>query len=228
VKESRKLINLLPLLLSAVLIFTVIPLSSYAHKDTLRLVEIIISLSVAVQTVFAFSPDNDLMMEVLLSCPRRVYWVLVERFGIILLPQAVIATFGSLIAIHVTGETDVALTLVRWIPTMMMLTGIGSYVSLRSRSMVFGIAITLLFWFAAAFMGAALLPGYQVIKPLHYLQPFLWPFLPYAVPEDLNSTDYLLNRAVVLLCGINLLMLAVWQLRDEERLLFGTRTQKER
>lgn len=227
-KESRKLINLLPLLLSAGLIFTVIPLSSYAHKDTLRLVEIIISLTVAVQTVFAFSPDNDLMMEVLLSCPRRIYWVLLERFGIILLPQAVIATFGSLIAIHVTGETEVALTLVRWIPTMMMLTGIGSYVSLRSRSMVFGIAITLLFWFAAAFMGAALLPGHQVIKPLHYLQPFLWPFLPYAVPEDLNSTDYLLNRAVVLLCGINLLMLAVWQLRDEERLLFGTRTQKER
>jgi hypothetical protein len=55
------------------------------------------------------------------------------------------------------------------------------------------------------------------------VQPYLWPFHIYLRPGILPAADYGLNRVVVSVTGLALFALAARHLRDEERLLTGTR-----
>jgi pimeloyl-ACP methyl ester carboxylesterase len=198
----------------------------FAWQDKARVVESIIPLVMCIQVALMFSPDDEPALEVLLACPRRISWLLLERLGIILSAHAGIALVGVALSLALNPEQDVTLAIVRWIPPAIFLSGIGVYTTVRSRVAAFGVTVAGLIWFGMILFGAALLPGQPIFWPLNYLQPFLWPANPYLQPGQLAIGDYWLNRAFVTAAGIGLIMLAVYYLRDEESILLGSRKGK--
>lgn len=58
--------------------------------------------------------------------------------------------------------------------------------------------------------------------------PFLWPLHGYLKADAVTPLDYALNRLVLGLAGLNLIVVAARQLRDEEQaLLGGLRAKKQ-
>lgn len=220
-RGSLRLVGYLPALFSAAGLVLVLAVGRLSAQDTLRLVEIIVGLAIALQAVYAFSPPDDPPLEALLACPRPAWWVLVERLLLIFAMQSIIALIGAIATLIITDDHNVLLALTRWISPALMLAGIAVYTSIRSRVAVFGAALSLLIWFTLVMVGDALLPDTQVLFPLNYIKPWLWPFQPYLKPESLTLSDYILNRIVVGAAGIGLVALAAYQLRDEESALFS-------
>jgi hypothetical protein len=192
-----------------------------------RLVEAIVPLAMGIQAALLFSPDDEPALEVLLACPRQISWLLLERLAALALAETGIALLGIALTLALKPDQDVGLALVRWIPPAVFLSGIGVYVTLRSRVASFGLICAGLIWFACIFFGAALLPGQPTFWPLSLIQPFLWPLHAYLQPGDLTAGDYLLNRLFITAAGLSLIALAAYQLRDEERVLLGGKKAKK-
>ncbi|MBI5960470.1 MAG: alpha/beta fold hydrolase [Chloroflexi bacterium] len=227
--NSLRLGGALPVMFSSAAMILVIASGGLSHADTLRLVEIIVPLAMALQAVFILSPADDPPLEVLLACPRPAWWVVLERGLTIFVTQGGVALTGAVITLALTGSSDVLLAFGRWISPALMISGIALYTTVRSRVAVFGAAVTLLVWFVLVMMGDALLPTQPIMAPLNLIKPWLWVFQPYLKPESLSSSDYLLNRIVVAGFGLGLIALAAFQLRDEESVLFSSskKTKKE-
>jgi pimeloyl-ACP methyl ester carboxylesterase len=219
--NSRRLAGVLPVMFSMAGLMLVLAVGGLSHADTLRLVEIVVPLAMALQVVSIISPADDPPLEVLLACPRPAWWILIERLLIVFVMQTGVAVVGAVATLIATGSDDVVLALTRWIPPALMIGGIAVYTTVRSRVAVFGAALTLLVWFTLVMMGDALLPTKPVMIPLNYIKPWLWPFQPYLKPGSLGGGDYLLNRIVVAGFGLGLIALAAFQLRDEETVLIS-------
>ncbi len=194
-------------------------MEGFAQVQTNRLAETLIPFAVGVLSAFLFSPDDEPALEIMLAAPRRISWVLLERMAVMMVTQFTIALIGTLVAMQITGETDLAVAIARWLAPSILLSGIGAYLTISTRRAVFGIGLIILVWFAFSFIGDSLLPGMPLPWPLHYLQPFFWPVHAYLQPNSLGMADYWLNRAMLIIVGLNLIAFAVRQLRDEERVL---------
>ena len=189
-----------------------------------RIVETVVPLAMAVQAAFIFSPEDEPALEVMMACPRPLTWLVLERLATVFIVHAAIALLGSFALLLIDGAQDVFITLIRWIPPTIFLSGIAIYTTLRSRMAVFSVLVAGLVWLGLSLFAEALLPGAPMFWPFNLIQPYLWPFHPYLQPEFLPQSDYLLNRVVVMLAGINLLILALINLRDSERILLGTKS----
>ncbi len=185
-----------------------------------RLVETIVPLAMAIQVAFILPPDDEPALEVLMTYPRSLAWLLLERFAVIWMAQGIIAIIGSIVTVMLV-DGDVGTALLRWMPPTMLLSGMSLNAALRSRKAVFGVLVAGVIWFTLAFFGAAFLPGQPTTYPLNYVQPLIWPVHAYLQPGDLLPQDYWLNRLFVLAVGLNLVALAVYYVRDSERLLLG-------
>jgi pimeloyl-ACP methyl ester carboxylesterase len=196
-------------------------------SERARVIETLIPLAIGIQAALLFSPDDEPALEVLLACPRKISWVLLERLAVVLTAQTGIALVGIALTLSLVKDADVPLTLLRWIPPALFFSGVAVYATLKSRVMAFGMVIAGLTWFAFSVFGESLLPGQPTLWPLNYVLPFLWPIHPYLQPDSLTIGDYWLNRAFVTAVGIGLLILGIYQLRDEEYVLLGTRGIKK-
>jgi hypothetical protein len=192
-----------------------------------RAVEAVIPLSLGIQAALAFSPDDEPALEVLLVCPRPLAWLLLERLTVILLPLMGLALIGTIAAAALSGETNIALALMRWPAPTVFFGGVAVYVTLRSRQPSFSIAVVIIIWFITGFLGPALLPGQPTLKPLDIIQPYVWIIHPYLQPHDLSVADYTSNRVVLIAAGISLLLLALQSMRDEEKLLLGSQKSRK-
>lgn len=191
--------------------------------DKARVVELIIPLMMAVHAGLIFSPDDEPALETILVCPRPVIWLLLERLAVIGLAQTGVALIGIALSLYYVPDQDIAVMVVRWIPAAFLLTGVAVYTTIRSRVAAFGATVVGLVWFMFAFFGHTLLPGGTTFWPLNYLLPFIWIFNPYLEPISLTMGDYWLNRLCVLLVGANLILAALYLMRNEESLLLGSR-----
>jgi pimeloyl-ACP methyl ester carboxylesterase len=223
-----RLITWLPILIASIVTVTVLVGTQANPTDKLRLVELAIPAALAIHAALALAPGDDRTLEVLIACPRRVMWLPLERIAMPFALSIVVALGSSLLAVIITGEQDVLLTLLRWLPPALLFMGIGIFVTVRTRHMIFGALCTLLVWGGTALIGDALLPGQPTIFPLNYIQPFFWIFHPYLQPDTLTASDYLVNRLVVASIGMLFIAWAVWHMRDTERLLFGSSSQRNR
>lgn len=187
-------------------------------QDKGRIAEIVIPLVMGIQAAVLFSPADENALEILLTYPRPIGWVLAERLGLALLFQVVAAFVGSLLFFE---DQMLGLALIRWIPPTFLLMGVGAYTTLKSRLLAFGVAIAALVWFVGLFFGPLLLPGMPIIFPLNHVQPYLWSVNPYLLRQDLGWEDYWVNRALVSLIGWFLISRAGAYLRDEETVLLG-------
>lgn len=185
-----------------------------------RVLESILPLAVGLQAAFLFSPDDEPGLEVVMACPRPLSFLLLERLGVLLFIQTAIGTVFMAFTLPVTGEA-LSVALLRWTAPMLLFAGVGIFITLRSRNALFGMLMVGCLWAALALFPNMFMPGYPMIYPLNYVQPFGWGIHPYIQPTMLSDSDYLLNRALVAGIGIGLLTLSVYEMRHLEKLLLG-------
>ncbi|MCB9451574.1 MAG: hypothetical protein H6672_09045 [Anaerolineaceae bacterium] len=232
-RASLRFAGWIPFVLTlAITVMALIPESSgtsgFVWEDRTRIIESFIPLAVAIQAALIFSPDDELALEVMLASPRPIYWVLLERLAIVLLGQGAIALVTVALSLVLVKDQEIGVAVLRWLPPMILMAGMASYITLSSRVAAFGVTVSGLVWFFFNFFGESFLPGAPTFWPLNALLPFIWPFHPYLQPADLGMGDYWLNRLCVLLAGIGFIMLAVYQLQQEESVLLGSRQSKSK
>lgn len=215
--------------LGAVVLFTYVQQSDSGMpwSDKARIIEIIIPLVMGAQAALLFSPDDEPALEIMLACPRKISWVLIERLAVVVLAQSGIGLIGMALMGTILPDEAFGAMLLRWIPPALFFSGAGVYVTLRSRSSAFSMVVVGLTWFAFLFWGQSFLPGQAIMWPLNYVQPFMWIGHPYLQPNDLSSVDYAINRLFVTSAGIALITLAAYSLRDEEYLLLGVKKSRQ-
>lgn len=202
--------------------------TGFVWDDKTRIIESFIPLAAAIHAALVFSPDDEPALEVMLASPRRIFWVLLERLTIVLLGQVAVALITVALSLALVKDQDVLTAAFRWLPSLVFFAGLAIYITLRSRVAAFGVTVAGLMWFIFNFFSESLLPGAPTFWPLNAILPFFWPLHPYLQPAHLGIGDYWLNRLCVLLVGIAFIMLAVYQLRDEESVLIGSRPAKSK
>lgn len=189
--------------------------------EHLRVIESIVPIAIGLQAAFLFSPDDEPGLEVVMACPRPLAWLLLERLGVLLLLQTIIALAGTAITVQLT-DADLLTALLRWTAPSLFFAGIGIFITLRSRNALFGLMLTGCMWFVLVLFMEAFIPGQPIFAPLHYIQPFGWGVHPFMQPQVLSWQDYLLNRGVLAVIGLALIGISVRELRNQEKMLLGT------
>lgn len=211
-----------------IMLFLISALGTPSVEGVMQAVQSVVPLVVGMQAAFLFSPDDEAGLDVLLACPRGIWWLLLERIGVLFALQGAIAIIGTFVTLRLAGEQDILLAISTWFAPAVFLAGVGAYTTVRSRQPAFGIAVVCIVWGGLGFFGSALLPGTKTFWPLTLIQPFLWSihgFLPVGL---LPSADYWTNRVIVTAVGILLIAWTVRWLSQEERLLLGAEARKQR
>lgn len=215
-RTSARLIAWAPTALIAALLALALLLGDRTRDDLfspLRLVEAVVPLVAGIQAAFLLSPDDEPGLEVLLACPRPLAWTVLERLAVLLAWLGLVALLGGLAA-SLMLESSWLEGVARWLPPLFVFSALGLALTLSTRQPTFSVAFILLLWFGMlmnATAGGGLLARWPYLWPIHiYLQP--------------GHPDYWLNRLALLLLGLNLVVLAATHLlRDEERVLLGSR-----
>ena len=220
-RYSRRAVGWWPLALSVLILILVLTNEETSvANDNLGLaftafgvVAATVPLMVGMQAAMLLAPDDEPGIEVQLAASRPLTWLVGERLTWILVTQGAIGLVGMFVARNVTGIDEVLwVSLARWLVPMLTLAGVGLFITLMSRQTAFGVAMTGVLWFALLAFGDGLVARW----------PFLWPIHLYLAPTTFPLADYALNRGVVLLAGLGFFLMALRQLRDEERVLLGT------
>jgi len=189
--------------------------TGWLHVELAAVVATVLPPLAAIQAAWLLSPEDEPALEVMLACPRELKWTLLERMALLLAVQGGVALALSPLAAAWTSEPFV-LTLVRWLPPLLLLCGLAVCVTLVTRRAVMGVVVTGLVWFAANLLGDAMVNRW----------PFAWPLHLYLSPDH---AEYALNRCFTFLLGLALMLLAAPRLlRDSERLLLGSRRASSR
>lgn len=209
---------------------TRLPPSVKPMLATDAVVEAVIPLAIAVQAALALSPDDEPALEVIAAAPRAVSWVALERYVVAFASQSLVAVAGAGFGLLVAPDAVTVSVLWRWLPAAILLSGVSLFVTQRSRQSAMGIVIVILIWFVTLVGRDAIVPtamgGVPFPAPFDRLQPALWILHPYFGLNHSTPADYELNRIVVCGVGCGLAALAMWHLRDVERLLLGVRALK--
>jgi hypothetical protein len=178
-----------------------------------RTAEILVPLFAGMQAAYAFSPEDEGPLEIMLAAPRPILWVIAERLILILAGYGAIGLTAILLiqTTFAVGDATISTMLVRWLPPMVWFIGVGLYLTLVTRQGMFGALMVLVIW------GTSLLSSGGV--PEKYLA--IAPILPYLQQGAPNISDdlYTLNRITLIVTGFLLAGAAARLALDEERVL---------
>jgi len=174
-----------------------------------RVIEVIVPLAFSSQAAFLLVPENEQPLELLLACPQPLGKVLLQRLFVLVLLQASVAFLASLIALALPGGDRLGLALARWIAASVALGGAALFTAQMTRQGIFGALVALLLWAGSLYGGDALLVRW----------PQLWPWHLFLQPQDSAPMFYALNRVVLIIGGLGMIALAVFLLRNDERVL---------
>lgn len=163
-----------------------------------------------VQAALAFAPADEPALELTLSAPRPLYFLLGERLIVILVMNAVIAGIGALIFTLVVPTSSIVDQLMRWFPAFVAMVGIGLTIGLVSKRANFGALLIILL------VGAMLFGGAEVL--IHYFE-WAWAIHLFLPPMGYSAEQLLINRVVLLSLGTGLMGYSFLLLRDTEKLL---------
>jgi hypothetical protein len=178
---------------------------------TLRVVETIVPLVTGLQAAFLLSPEDEAPLELLLSCPRPLALVLLERLVMLMILQGSVALTGNLATLLLQEDEGLLLTITRWFAPCLCLSGVALFTTQLTRQGSFGALLETLMWGGMLFGGDGLLRRW----------PFLWPLHVFLQPHHVGSIVYMLNRATLISIGLILAALALYLSRDEERMMIG-------
>jgi pimeloyl-ACP methyl ester carboxylesterase len=190
------------------------------------IVQSIIPLFMALQMAAVFNPSDEPSLEIQLAAPRSMIWMLAERVFVVTLTYSAIAFVGIGLSYWRHPELDLTVLLLGWLPPSLFLSGLGIYVTVRSRMMALGLLLMGFLWFIFALFAPMFLPGQLFPAPFHVIQPFIWPLHLHASLNDFSVQDFWINRFFLSVAGIGFLLLSAYSLRDSEELLLGIKARK--
>ncbi|MGF1505984.1 MAG: hypothetical protein ACFB51_12765 [Anaerolineae bacterium] len=215
----------LPAVGSLALIITLIAIwaSNGDHGLLHTAVEIVIPLVIALQAAMLFVPQTEPAIEIQAASQRPIHWVPLERLFLVFGLQTVSAILGvGLIAVLAPEET-IALALTRWLPAALFLSSIAFVLTIHTGEVALGTVFVALFWGIMLAFGDLLLPppALQPAQPfpVNIASAFVWMIHVYLQPDDLGSTLYLINRAILLGTGCMLYAAAFQRIGHIEKLL---------
>jgi pimeloyl-ACP methyl ester carboxylesterase len=193
---------------------------------TIGIVQSMVPLLMALQVAAVFAPSEEPSLEVQLAAPRSIIWMLAERIFVVILVYSAIAFLGIGLTLWLDPEQNLPVLFLGWLPPALFLSGIGIYVTVRSRMMALGVLLIGFLWFIFALFAPMFLPGQNFPAPFHLIQPFVWPMHVHASLNELAPQDFWLNRLFLTVGGIGLMLLSAYSLRDSEELLLGMKARK--
>ncbi len=190
--------------------------------SSVSIIQIIVPLVIAIQAAMVFSPDDEPGLEMLLSLPRPVSWLISERLTLVVGSQSLIALAGVTLILALKPDENIPVLLLGWLPSALFLSGIALYTTLRWRIVTLGVVVAGFLWMIFGLFSGMFLPGEMSLPfPMNIIQPFLWALHLYASPADFALSDYWLNRLFLTGLGIGFMLLALRQVRDTEHLLLN-------
>ena len=177
-----------------------------------RAVETISPLLFAIQAAFLFGPDNEPALELLLSNPKPLPHLFLDRLLLVAVMHLAVALTATLVFAATWHAENLALAVVRWLADGIALAGVAVFTTQVTRQGIFGTLLSTLLWAASLYGGDSILKVWK----------WFWPFHIYLQPEKFGLGIYLLNRLVLIGIGLGLFLLAMKFLGNEDRLL-GTR-----
>ena len=219
-RVDLKLIGWWPVAVSAVLLILFFILESrqpvsgdlFVSIYVRRAVETVAPLLFAVQASFIFGPDNEPALELLVSYPKPLTRLFLDRLLLVGAMHLAIALAATLVFVLTWHVENPALAVLRWLVDAIALGGVAVFTTQVTRQGVFGTLLATLLWGASLYGGDGILRAWK----------WFWPFHIYLQPEKFGLGIYLLNRLALAGVGLGLFMLAMRFLGDEDRLL-GTR-----
>jgi hypothetical protein len=195
----------------AAAIIAVLIIQSAAQRDPSvsafrpRVMEAILPLAGAVMAAFAFAPDDEAPLEILLAAPRPPYLILLERLMALMLPLIVLGVgFTALV-----GGDVRPLMLVTWIAPTLFLMGVSARLTLQARRSTAAILVALLVWGAMVIGGHLLIQAFPSLSHLYF----------FLDPAHAAESTYTLNRLLLLIGGLALIAHAALLCTREEHLL---------
>lgn len=189
------------------------------QADAAHMVALVIPIMAGIQAALIFAPDDEPALEAQLAAPRPITWLVGERLAAVLIVQGGIGVVGTIISLILMPEQSLIIAFTRWVAPTLFLSGLGLYVTLRTRVPLFGAVVVGLVWFGFSIFGDFFLPGKLFGAPLNWIQPFLWTIHAYLEPTALGLNNYGLNRLAVGGAGLALITLACNGLKHPEMLL---------
>jgi hypothetical protein len=174
-----------------------------------RAVETIVPLLFAVQVAFLLSTDNEPALELLLSYPKSLQRLFLDRLLLVAGMHLAVALAATLVFTAIWHTENLALSLARWLAAGIVLAGVAVFTAQVTRQGVFGTLLATLLWAASLYGGDGILKVWK----------WFWPFHVYLQPEKFGLGIYLLNRLALVSIGLGLFLLAMKFLGDADRLL---------
>ena len=174
---------------------------------TRRAIETIAPLAFALQASFLLGPDNEPVMELLLSYPKSISRIFFERLQLVGGMHAVVALIATLVFTITWHSEGFGLELARWLTAGIVLGGIAVFTTQLTRQGIFGTLMTTLMW------AASLTGGDKILT----VWPWFWPLHIFLQPDKVSVLTYWLNRLSLLTIGVGLTLLAIVFLKDEDR-----------
>lgn len=212
VRFSLRQIGWIPFGLAGLLLAALLLPGVNIFPDRTRIVELVVPLAAAFHAALILAPDDEPGLEVQLACPRPAPWLLLERLGLVL------GGYGLLGLVVMTVGGGI---LMSWLPPMLALTSMAAYITLSSRTPAFSMAMVAVIGVVTNLFREALVPGAPIMDALAWLQPYMWVIHPYLPADSMAWYDYRANRAVIMLVGALLGLLAARFTRSGDRMLLG-------
>ncbi|MFN8374788.1 MAG: hypothetical protein U0694_18155 [Anaerolineae bacterium] len=176
---------------------------------SLRVAEVVLTLLIGMQAAFAFAPDDEPSLEIIVACPRPLYYVLLERLVALFTVYGGIGTLAALLTLSLLSGDNLLIGTARWLAPALMAVGIVTRITVLTRRASFGLLVAILLFFALLIGGALLVQLYPALSPLY----------PFLQPDEVPLGLYALNRICLIVGGLALIVSAAWLMRSEERIL---------
>lgn len=167
-------------------------------------------------TLASFLVVGDPMLEVMMTTHTGIYKVLAWRYLLtlvfLLIFSAAYLAWSLWYGTTYTSHQTILFILFTWLAPVLVMSMLGLLGALMTRNATLGAVIAALPLMADLFLHDDLLP-------IALYRPF---FIPFTIWEH-DSSDWWLNRFVLLGCGLALALCCCWWLRREERLLGNLR-----
>lgn len=176
--------------------------------ETLDTIALTLPVVAALQAAFLFSPEDEPALEVMLATPRPPAWTLLERLLTLFATQGGLGLAASLLLSGLVPPSP-ALIVGRWLPLLLLLSGLAVAVTVATRRAILGVWVASLVWLPLALFGDFLTARWPAAWVAHlYLPP--------------GHGAYLLNRLLLTVAGLALLAISLARsLNNTEFLLLG-------
>lgn len=220
----------LPLISLVIVILLVWTDATILPDDLVQIgvVQAIVPLLMALQASAVFSPSDEPALEVQLASSRSILWLVVERLIAVILTYSAIAIISIGLTLLIDSNQNSVILWLGWLPPALFLSGLGVFITIRSRMVALGVLAIGFLWFIFGLFAPFFIPGQSFPAPFHVIQPFMWSIHVHASLEHLTVYDFWLNRIFLSVTGISLMMAAVYDLRDTEKLLLGVRSKSSK